>query len=271
MVPTPANDHSRPGPFGDEVRHRVPGLRAARRGSPTRSPSRESSASSRLPSRLLRTTASVPLVGGRDRPGGAAAAARRPRRAGVRRVLVAPAPARPPRRLRRAAAAPRRAAPAAARPVRVVLGLGALRPRADGGVAAGARPRAPAGRWGWARASARSPLLHAHYAQARRLRRALPPVGQLLPAAVRLARVRVRRASAGSRGSSRAVSGGRGDAGPDPGRRSPAGPARRTSPTTAGSPTMLDGHGWPVDARRAPATRTTGSRGATRSTPTSPT
>ena len=87
----------------------------------------------------------------------------RPRRARVRRVLVAAPPARPPRRLRRGAAVPRRAAAAAGRPERDLLGLGPLRPHARRRVAAARSARSTGDRSGWARASGALAALHAHW------------------------------------------------------------------------------------------------------------
>ena len=84
-LPDPANPLRAPGPFGDEVGDRVPGVRAARRGSPTRSPRPGELREIELPSRLLRTSVDASLWSAAETdPDAAAAAAARPRRAGVR-------------------------------------------------------------------------------------------------------------------------------------------------------------------------------------------
>ena len=110
--------------------------------------------------------------------------------------------------------------------------------------------------------------LHAH-PQPGPVRRPRPPVGQLLPAALRRARVRLRRASRASRASSAHVHGRRGLAPRDPdgdhvrhGRGEPRQQprARRRARARAAGTWRCDGH----------PTRTTGSRGATRSIRTSP-
>src|SRR5262249_28540797 len=137
--------------------------------------------------------AGVPVVGRRARSGGAGAAPARARRPRVRALLEPAPPVRPRGRAGRGAAVSRRPAAAAARPERDVLRLGAVRARARARLAAVARrdgaERPSTGR---ARGKPRRARLPPRALDAAGpAERAVPAVGELLPPAVRLARVRL--------------------------------------------------------------------------------
>ena len=157
-----------------------------------------------LPGRFGMTGAR--LVGRRHRPGRAAAAAARPRRARVRGVLLAAPPARPPRRVRGGAAVPRGAAAAAGQPERDLLRLRAAT-RARSSASGCPRSRPYTGRpVGLGASLGALAWLHAHWTLPGHPRRPLSPVGQLLPAPPRRPGGRLRRASRASPASCRACS-----------------------------------------------------------------
>ena len=202
-----------------------------------------------LRARLLRTVGRRASLWsrGRHRPGAAAAAAARPRRPRVRRVLAArcacsttSSPSAScrrcaPRCCRRRATATRRYS-ASTRYARALaeewLPRCARRRRTrPKPVAMGASLGALA-------------LLHAHWHAPGRARRALPPVGQLLPPPARRARVAASAASRGSPASSRPSSAAAAEPGRDPGDAHLRHAPRRTSTTTASSRPRSQRRGW---------------------------
>ena len=269
----PTNPLRAPGPFGEKSVIEFPGYEqpewvADDEAAP--GTLRELPLESAAPAR---DAPDAPLVGRGHRSRAAAAAADRPRRARVRGLLVARPPARPPRRLRRGAGAARGAPAAAGRPQRVVLGVGALRERARGRRRAGRSLRAGADGPA-AGADGREPRRARRAARAlpqpRPRRRPLPPVGQLLPAALRHARGQASAASRGSRASSAQVHGRQRASRRASRRRSRAGCVEENLDNNRALAGALTRRGWDVRHVLAPRRAQLDRPGATRCTRTSP-